>query len=296
MRTSLGRIGAAIIVASLGTACSSQASPVPSPTWVSAPSASTPTSAGGSAPSPTSSPTPSPTIAFVPPSWTATGATTTPHRGHTATLLRDGRVLVPNTGEQDVAELFDPATGTWSVTASIPGGRYRHSATLLANGKVLVVGGTDGRTGRPAAFVDLYDPNGGTWTETGALIEARAGHTATLLPDGRVLVAGGTVDPDGELVLASSELYDPDEGTWSPTAPMSVPRSAPAVLLRDGRVLVVGGITKFVNPMDSRALASAEIYDPAVGTWAGVAPLSEARFAHTATTLADGRVLVAFGT
>jgi hypothetical protein len=76
---------------------------------------------------------------------------------------------------------------------------------------------------------------------------------------------------------------------------MSVPRSAPAALLPDGRVLVAGGITKFVNPVDSRALSSAEIYDPALGTWTVVAPLSEARFAHTATTLPDGRVLVVFG-
>ena len=158
-----------------------------------------------------------------------------------------------------------------------------------------MAGGTDGRTGLPAASAQLYDPVSETWTATGALAEARAGHSATLLRDGRVLVAGGAIDPDGEMVLDSAELYDPVTGTWSGTGTMSVPRFAPAVVLPDGRVLVAGGITTFVNPMDSRALSSVEIYDPAVGSWTVVAPLHEARFAHTATTLPDGRVLVAFG-
>ena len=67
--------------------------------------------------------------------------------GFTATLLRDGRVLVVGgfsaggAGVQASAELYDPATGRWTVTASLRTPRRNHTATLLADGRVLVAGG-----------------------------------------------------------------------------------------------------------------------------------------------------------
>ena len=59
------------------------------------------------------------------------------------------------------------------------------------------------------------------WSPTGSLATAREGHTATLLPDGRVLVAGGF---DGQIYLASAEIYDPASGTWSPTGSLATAR------------------------------------------------------------------------
>ena len=67
-----------------------------------------------------------------------------------------------------------------------------------------------------------------------------------------------------------------------------------ATLLADGRVLIAGGIRGgpgFTNV----PLASASVYDPATGTFASVASMSSARFGHSATRLADGRVLIAGG-
>ena len=69
-----------------------------------------------------------------------------------------------------------------------------------------------------------------------------------------------------------------------------------ATLLTDGRVLVAGG---FSGPLYGApgALASSEIYDAATGTWAATAgPMNQRRTGHTATRLADGKVLVAGGT
>src|SRR5213078_4533407 len=61
-----------------------------------------------------------------------------------------------------------------------------------------------------------------------------------------------------------------------------------ATLLPSGKVLVAGGS----NGSD---LSSAELYDPASGTWTATGSLGTARDAHTATLLPNGEVLVAGG-
>jgi WD40 repeat protein len=62
-----------------------------------------------------------------------------------------------------------------------------------------------------------------------------------------------------------------------------------ATLLPNGKVLVTGGTADYV------ALASAEPYDPASGTWTATGSLAERRFGHTATLLPNGKVLVVGG-
>jgi hypothetical protein len=63
-----------------------------------------------------------------------------------------------------------------------------------------------------------------------------------------------------------------------------------ATLLHDGRILVTGGFAD-----GDEFLADAELYDPARGRWDGALPMARPRLGHTATVLADGRVLVAGG-
>lgn len=160
------------------------------------------------------------------------------------------------------------------------------TATLLPDGRALVVGG-------PRS--ELFDPATGRWTSTGALVQPRRQHVATLLADGRVLVVGGGADLDGETPSRSAELFDPTTQTWSATGSMLVARSAPtATLLLDGRVLVAGGAS--MGDSFAPSIASAELFDPATGTWSAAADMIVARVGHTATLLRDGRVLVAGGT
>jgi hypothetical protein len=63
-------------------------------------------------------------------------------------------------------------------------------------------------------------------------------------------------------------------------------------LLADGKVLVAGGSNEVYT---SHPLASAELYDPAKGTWKESGSLATARIQHTATLLPDGKILVAGG-
>lgn len=224
--------------------------------------------------------------------WYPSGSLVTPRNAHTATLLKNGKVLV--TGGIDLngqltaaSELYDPAAGTWTPTGSLATARYWQTATLLPDGKVLVAGG--GTMGGPITASELYDPAAGTWTSTGSLATARVVHTATLLANGKVLVTGGT--SDGTNVVAGCELYDPAAGTWTSTGSLATARIYhTATLLQNGKVLVTGGSSTGID-----VVAASELYDPAAGTWTTTGSLAFARDAHTATLLANGKVLVAGG-
>src|SRR5206468_1994800 len=135
----------------------------------------------------------------------------------------------------------------------------------------------------------------GTWVETARLTRTRFSHTLTTLADGRVLAAGGVdLTPQGEpITLDSAAIYDPSRNAWRVAAAMpAVRRDHEAVLLADGRVLFVGG-----RAINQTLTPDGEIYDPATDRWTPTGPLAAPTdlALHTATPLADGRVLVAGG-
>jgi hypothetical protein len=129
------------------------------------------------------------------------------------------------------------------------------------------------------------------WTTTGAMSAARGVRTASVLATGKVLVAGG--DASGK----SAELYDPATGTFAATGSLIDPRTSTAhtaSFLSSGKVLVAGGdYSNGVAPV--QYLANAELYDPASGIFTATGPMSTARYAHTATVLASGKVLIVGG-
>ena len=223
-----------------------------------------------------------PAAAFMP-----TGSMTVARDGHTATLLLDGRVLIAGGGSAS-AELYDPATQKFTATGSMALTQGARSATLLANsklpnyGKVLMAGGDD-------VIAELFDPTAGSFTATGSMVAQHLGQTATLLQNGQVLIAGGET--------ATAELFNPSTGMFTATGSMMISRSGhTATLLSDGRVLIAGGVQDFgpgTVPIPlGPGVASAELYDPASGTFTSTGSMSEGRSGHTATLLVNGTVLV----
>jgi hypothetical protein len=210
-----------------------------------------------------------------------------------ATVLLDGRVLfakeIPwsNSAQDRMAALYDPATRTFVATGSMLADGLWDSVTRLADGRVLFL--------RPAAPAEIYDPATGEFSLAGSSGPEHQAAAAVLLLDGKVLIAGGEI-PNGTTTLTalrSARLYDPVTRTYTETGSMSGARIRPNLtLLKDGRVLVAGG---YISDTDLAPLATAEIYDPATGTFASTGPMTEPRELSTATLLGDGRVLLTGG-
>src|SRR5260221_14714513 len=109
----------------------------------------------------------------------------------------------------------------------------------------------------------------------------RCAFTLTLLPNGNVLAAGG-FGTNG--AVATAELYDPSTGNWTPSGSLQTSRgSHTATLLPNGKVLVAGGtdFSTAENGISDPTRASAEIYDPATGTWTPTGSMNQPRDAHT---------------
>jgi hypothetical protein len=190
---------------------------------------------------------------------------------------------------------------TLSETGALPAGL----GPLTAAG---LLSGTPTAAGPSAITVQAFDADGQTavaeeftigvfqhgFAATGSMQSARLLHTATLLANGEVLIAGGQVsEANGE---SSAEIFDPIGQTFAATGSMQVSRAQhTATLLCDfsapscanPMVLIAGGET---------SSAAAELFDSASMKFTPTGNMITPRYAHTATLLTTGNVLIIGGT
>lgn len=197
------------------------------------------------------------------------------------------------------------APDTFTAMPPMSAARALATADALPDGRVFVAGGGNGTLTGPVGTdtTELYSPFTRTWAAGPTLAAQRAFHQSAVLADGRVLLIGGT---DGVgIVTTTCEFFDPATGTVSPAASMNQPRAGcTATRLSNGKVLVTGGVTTFQIPAGTTSIApilatcrsDGELYDPVLNTWTAVpGAMASARFAHAATTLQNGKVLIVSG-
>ena len=235
---------------------------------------------------------------------------------HTATLLRDGKVLIA--GGLDIegigignGEIYNPPSDTWSMTGVMIAPRGNYDSTLLPDGRVLVVAGKRSEL-RNVGSMEAYDPSTNQWSWLAADASTRRAHKVTLLLDGRILISGGMLHRrgssggqgpgEGQIVpnkveTTSVELFDLSNGQTTEAAPLShARREHESILLPGGRVLIVGGLVdETVDGPNIDSLNSTELYDPEADSWTTGAVMAQGRGSHTATTLPDGKILVTGG-
>ena len=225
--------------------------------------------------------------------FTATGTLLTGRGGHTAILLRSAKVLIiggyGTNAYPDVApaEIYDPSSGAFTAAAEYVGRGgcdFCAPSVLLTDGTVLFPGQ------HPA---QVFDSVADSFTPAGMMKAEQS--AATLLTTGRVLFAGG--EDFGR--LSSAELYDPDTHTFTAVADMGWRRVWHSLtMLPNGDALAAGGETESCSGNAcyfAGSVATAELYDPSSAAFRPTADMTAKREIHTATLLADGRVLIAGG-
>lgn len=230
-------------------------------------------------------------------SWSPGAASPLPLDRAACALLGDGRLLVAGgwTGSEatDSSALYDPRADTWHPTGALRAPRADAQMALLADGTVLLLGGS---SDEPGAWAELFDPLAIQWSAVPEPLNTRDSFALTGLSDGRAVLTGGAV---------AAEVFDPSAGAWSSVGRMREAREQHGVVaLPDGGVVAIGGRgTYWISGSGRGAVAtslgdlrsSAERLDPATGAWSSASVEKRARWFHTATPLADGRILVAGG-
>ena len=174
--------------------------------------------------------------------WSLADSMKTRRSSHSATLLKDGRVLVAGGGispnSLSSCEIYDPVLNKWSNAAPMNIPRESHSAVLLPSGRVLVVGGLSKNNLVPTKSCELYDPVQNRWEVVDSIQNSSATEAAFIINNRELLLIGTNYQQ--QLVW---EIYDYVEfkskyvGYFNDGSFVNN-----KIQLQDGRILVSGGM------------------------------------------------------
>ncbi len=207
-----------------------------------------------------------------------------------ATLLKDGRVLITGGNDQDLnqsttasAEIYDPVLDKFRIIGNMNFPREQHSSALLPDGKVLIFGGINynPKTGMSSHYtsVETFNPETNKFSVIGNLIASDTPLKAIELGNEEVLI-----------VRKQPEIYNYRTNHSKLTSSMNVERNySECIKLSNGEVLMFGGTDL------SQALSTVEMYIPKLNKFSLLNDMKLPRILHTATLLNNGNVLITGG-
>jgi hypothetical protein len=145
---------------------------------------------------------------------------------------------------------------------------------------VIIVGGTDWISD-PWYQVEAYDPETHGFVTAGSMASGRVFLSLEKLAGGRVLAMCGDA-------AGTSEVFDPEDDTWSDQRTMLSARySAASATASDGRIIVAGGV------LGSTTLSSCEAYDQSTGAWSAMPDMTVPRAYFSISKLPTGDIVAA---
>lgn len=218
-------------------------------------------------------------------SWTTTGATTiTIDHGVGDVSQSTSTTVSPTASTQYTLSATNPAGTTVTATAAVAVDAVPVISSFTATPATITGGGSATLAATFAGGTGRINPGNLAIVSGGSVnVSPTADQTYTLTVTN---AAGGTTTATASVALGS--------GYFTVGAAMVHPRSGhTATLLQNGKVLIVGGSA--VQGGSTVDVLEAELYDPATGSFQATGALLHARSRHSATLLADGRVLIAGG-
>lgn len=167
----------------------------------------------------------------------------------------------------NLAECFDPGTGNWASVPSMSVARVDASIGV-ASGRLSICGGLDD-CGQPLGFAEFFDPGACTWTALPGMMERRCKAAAGVIC-GRLYMCGGRDDAKHLQSVETLTLL-PTVGFWEPAPHMLQERAGATAAVATGRLYVCGG------NFGRQPLHSVDRFDPQLGAWEAVAPMSVGR-------------------
>src|SRR5262245_17532951 len=205
-----------------------------------------------------------------------------------ATLLRDGRVLIVAGSENDGYNdgrsyrnaVWDPSLPTQDgiEVQSMQYDVFCSGTATLFDGRPLVVGGTSDYSFTGESRASIFDPATSEFLQTQGMADGRWYATTTMLGDGRIMAFSG-LRLNGS-TSRTVEIFDLRNVTpWSSavTAPFTPPLYPRMFLLPSGKVFFTGH--------GASSLTRSWIFDPGPRTWTQSAAVSGDRGYGTATLL-----------
>lgn len=160
----------------------------------------------------------------------------------------DGKIYIFGETRQArlIVQVFDPKTNQWSQGTN-PQTSVERFASAVIDNKVFVIGGTDNYTYPNKIFnlVQVYDPKTDRWSQGAPMqvgvFDASTGLTTEVLAPRRIYLFGGYNDTQFSRTTAT-QVYNPENDSWSMGAPMTFTRWSFAVANVNDSLYVFGGV------------------------------------------------------
>jgi len=201
-------------------------------------------------------------------------------------------------GAGRVVELFDPRLGTFDEVGEMAVSRSGGAVAVRDDGTAIIAGGVDGDGGLVGVVEEIAATSGEPIRQVGPDQQEAAqksGLALVALPDRGILLSGGRtaagfIVPDVVVLKAGDDQF-----RGAGALAIERERHTASVGL-GGVVYLIGGLTRDEAESLDVATGTIELYRPqdqSVRTLA--AELAVPRYGHTATVLADGRILIVGG-